>query len=83
MAECLMRETTTIGLRWRIDRRLKASRQTRRVETTYGPIRCKVAEVDGRIVNVSPEYDDCRRAAEEINVPLKDVMGAARAAARK
>ena len=79
-ADFLMKETTTIGLRWRIDNRLKADREIREFETTFGAVKFKVAGVGGRIINVSPEYDDCRRVARERNVPLKEVMEAARAA---
>jgi uncharacterized protein (DUF111 family) len=79
--ELLLRETTTIGLRWRLDNRLKATRTIREVETPYGTVRCKVAELDGKITNISPEYDDCKRAALEKNIPLKTIMETARAMA--
>ncbi len=72
--DLLLRETTTIGVRWRLDHRLKARRTIREVRTPYGPVRCKVAETD-RIVNVAPEYEDCRRIALERKIPLKEVMG--------
>lgn len=72
--ELLLKETTTIGLRWRLDNRLKARRTIREVETPYGKIRCKVAELDGGIVNIAPEYEDCKRAALENNIPLKEIM---------
>jgi uncharacterized protein (DUF111 family) len=79
--ELLLRETTTIGLRWRLDNRLKARRTIREVETPFGTIRCKVAEVDGGITNISPEYEDCKRVALEKNIPLKTIMETARTAA--
>ena len=37
----LLQETTTIGVRWRVDHRLKADRSMRTVETRYGPVRFK------------------------------------------
>lgn len=70
----LLRETTSIGLRWRVENRIKAYRAIREVQTPFGVIRCKVAEVGGKIVNVSPEYEDCKRAALEHHRPLKVVM---------
>jgi len=79
----LLRETTTIGLRWRIDDRIKATRSFKEVQTEFGPVTFKVAEAGGRIVNVAPEYDDCKRLALEQGVPLKDVMELARLAASK
>jgi uncharacterized protein (TIGR00299 family) protein len=79
--ELLLQETTTIGLRWRLDNRLKARRTMREVDTPFGVIRCKVASLDGKMTNITPEYDDCKRVALEKNVPLKTIMAAARAAA--
>jgi pyridinium-3,5-bisthiocarboxylic acid mononucleotide nickel chelatase len=70
----LLRETTSIGLRWRVDERLKAHRTIRDVQTPFGVIRCKVAQVDGVIINLAPEYEDCKRAALEHHLPLKVIM---------
>ena len=75
-----MRETTTIGLRWRIDNRIKAHRAIEEVLTLYGPVKVKIAQVDGSVINVTPEYEDCKRLALENKVPLKEIMERARAA---
>ncbi len=77
----LMRETTTIGLRWRIDNRIKARRSIREVQTKYGPVKVKVAEVSGGTLNATPEYEDCKRLALEKEIPLKELMEHARMAA--
>ncbi|MBM3299951.1 MAG: DUF111 family protein, partial [Deltaproteobacteria bacterium] len=79
----LLTETTTIGLRWRIDNRIKAARSLIEVETDFGRVKFKIAEVGGRTINVAPEYDDCKRLALEKGIPLKDVMEHARVAAVK
>jgi uncharacterized protein (DUF111 family) len=47
------------------------------VETPYGPIRVKVAHRNGEVLNASPEFDDCVRAAAAANRPVKDVQAAA------
>jgi len=73
-AEFLLQETTTIGLRWRVDHRLKADRSMRTVETRYGPVRFKVAHLGDQTVNISPEYEDCKRLALEKSLALRDVM---------
>lgn len=78
VAECIMRETTSIGLRWRTDNRLKTGRYVEKVETRFGPIRVKVAHLGDDAVNIVPEYDDCKRVAKEENIPLKEVMAEAR-----
>ena len=73
-SDILMRETTTIGLRWRVENRIMAQRQIRRIDTVHGPIHIKLARSNGRVINLTPEYDDCKRAALEKNIPLKNVM---------
>jgi len=80
-SELLLRETTTIGLRWRVDQRLKARRTIQEVQTRYGPVKIKVARLGNRIVNISPEYEDCKRLAQEQGIPLKEVMEEARCVA--
>ncbi|MGA7877542.1 MAG: nickel pincer cofactor biosynthesis protein LarC [Desulfoferrobacter sp.] len=77
-AETILRETTTIGLRWRLENRIKAQRKLIEVPTPYGMIRCKVATSGERVVNVSPEYEDCKKAAFEQNVPLKEIADSAK-----
>ncbi len=73
-AKIIFEETTTIGLRvTKVDERIEASRKSARVLTDYGEVKCKVSAYDGKIVSISPEYEDCRRLAEEKNVPLKAV----------
>jgi uncharacterized protein (TIGR00299 family) protein len=70
----LLRETTTLGLRWHEEEREKSDREILIEETKYGKIRFKLARWEGRIVNLSPEYDDCKRLALENRVPLKEVF---------
>ena len=73
-SDFLLRETTTIGLRWRIDNRIKAHRTIQVIQTQHGAINFKVAKIGHRTINVAPEYEDCKRAALESGVPLKQVM---------
>ncbi|HEV2417722.1 MAG TPA: nickel pincer cofactor biosynthesis protein LarC [Terriglobia bacterium] len=83
LARILFQETTTLGVRIHEARRITLEREAVSVETAYGLVRMKVARSEGRIVNNAPEYDDCRRIAEEKSVPLKEVMAAAQAAFHK
>ena len=73
-ADLLMQETTTIGLRWRVENRIMARRQIESIETRHGPIHVKLARNNGRIINLTPEYDDCKRVALDKRIPLKKVM---------
>jgi pyridinium-3,5-bisthiocarboxylic acid mononucleotide nickel chelatase len=80
LARLVFEQTTTIGLRIYQARRKVLMRQVVTVDSAYGPVNVKVAWLDGKVVNVSPEYDDCKRVAEARDVPLKQVMVAAQAA---
>jgi uncharacterized protein (TIGR00299 family) protein len=80
--EALFAETTTFGIRRRRVARLTLAREHVEVATAYGPLRVKVGRRDGRIVQASAEFEDCRRAAEAAGVPLQTVIDAAMAAWR-
>jgi uncharacterized protein (TIGR00299 family) protein len=77
LAELLFRETTTIGVRVQEVRRRILDRETMAVETPHGRVRVKVARLNGRVLNIAPEYEDCRRIAEEKHLPLKQVLAEA------
>jgi uncharacterized protein (TIGR00299 family) protein len=74
----LLRETTTLGLRWREEERSRTDREILSLQTRYGKIRFKLARWEGEIVNLSPEYDDCKRLALRKKVPLKEIFEEAR-----
>jgi uncharacterized protein (DUF111 family) len=75
LEEVLFRETTTIGLHWRIENKRSLRREFVEVFTTWGDVRIKVARwPSGKIANASPEYEDCRLLATLHSVPLKQVM---------
>ena len=78
MCDLIFRETTTLGVRYRTERREILTREFVTVETEYGPIRIKVSRArDGRVMNASPEFEDCRAAAERSGVGLRDTQTAA------
>jgi hypothetical protein len=75
LRDLLFRETTTIGLHWRIENKISLDREFAPVETKWGPVRMKVARwPSGEVANASPEYEDCRKVAAQHAVPLKQVM---------
>ena len=73
----IFRETTTIGVRYREMSRECLDREEVAVSTPLGPVRVKVARRDGRVLNASPEFEDCARIARERNVPVKEVQALA------
>jgi len=82
VAHRLFAESTAIGVRvFEVDR-VVLRREMRRVETRYGRIAVKVVtDPEGR-ETFSAEIDDCVRAARKHEVPLREVVRAAEAAAR-
>jgi hypothetical protein len=70
----LFSHTTTIGVRHQEMERERLDREVRTIETPVGPIRFKVASRAGRVLNASPEFDDCARAAGRHGIPIKDVQ---------
>jgi hypothetical protein len=80
--EVLFSETTTLGVRRQEWNRTVLDRELVPVETPYGAVGVKVGRRAGRVYNVQPEFEDCRRAATDRGVPLKEVLLAAAAAYR-
>jgi uncharacterized protein (TIGR00299 family) protein len=76
--ELLFAETTTLGVRAHQVERRALERRIVTVETQYGPIDVKVAQLNGHIVKEMPEYEQCREAARKADVPLRLVEEAAR-----
>ena len=74
----LLRETSTLGVRWRLCDRQVAQRSNDQVETPWGPVSRKLKLVDGVVVAAKPEYDDCARIAREHGVPIQQVIDTAR-----
>ena len=75
LRDLLFRETTTIGLHWRIENKLALAREFAEVNTAWGPVKIKIARwPSGDVANASPEYEDCRKLAAQHAVPLKQVM---------
>jgi uncharacterized protein (TIGR00299 family) protein len=80
LGEMLLVETTTLGVRsYEVERRA-LQRAIVTVTTPYGAIDIKEASMDGRLLRVMPEYEQCRRAALAAGVTLNEVEQAARQA---
>ena len=77
LAALLFAETTTIGIRYTLMQRKTLQRKFLSVKTEYGEVTVKVSTEAGRRLNFAPEYESCRRLAQESGAPLKEVMHAA------
>src|SRR5216684_1695148 len=74
LTRLIFAETTTLGVRRREEQRQTLSRRWETVDTTWGPVRIKIANMNGSLSNYAPEYEDCRTLAETQHVPLRTVM---------
>ncbi len=83
ITEFLLRETTTLGMRWREEERVRADREVLTLNTPHGKIRFKIAYWKGERVNLAPEYEDCKRIAINQGIPLKDIIEEAKKTAMK
>ena len=82
LTDHLLRHSTTFGVRITKADRVIAHRRTIEVRTAFGVARAKVKELGGEPVDVAPEYEDCRRLAQESGSDLRAVMRAVTDAAR-
>jgi pyridinium-3,5-bisthiocarboxylic acid mononucleotide nickel chelatase len=82
IVETIFQGTSTFGVRTYEVRRQKLQRVSQIVETSYGPISVKIGEWQGQVVQISPEYESCREAAQRSGAPLKEIYRAAEAQAR-
>ena len=80
LEDLLLRETSTLGIRIHHERRSCLDRTHTTVTTPYGDIRIKLGMRSGEVLNAAPEFEDCRAAAAQHNVPVKLVQQAAVAA---
>ena len=76
-SEMILRETSAFGVRRHTAERRKLRREFTTVTTPFGEVTVKLGRLDGRVVQASPEYESCKRLAEQANVPLKQVYDAA------
>jgi uncharacterized protein (TIGR00299 family) protein len=75
--EMMLRETSAFGVRRSSAERRKLRREFAAVKTPYGEVTIKVGKLNGKIVQAAPEFESCRKLAEEAKVPLKTIYEAA------
>ncbi len=80
LSAVVLRETSTLGVRTYVTRRVKCPRWQASVQTPWGHVRVKVKQV-GTDRRASPEYDDCVAISRQTGVPLAQVYRAAIVAA--
>jgi uncharacterized protein (DUF111 family) len=82
VALALLESTSALGVRMSRLERYELEREERRVEVAGGTVRVKLGLLDGRVVNVAPEHDDCAEVARSADRSVKSVWGEALARAQ-
>jgi len=72
--DTIFRETTSIGVRIHEVGRKKLTRETKEIDTVYGKIRIKISNRVDEILTATPEYEDCKKIAEDKKIPLKKII---------
>lgn len=74
LIEIILRETSTIGLRFYETKRKILERQIRTIHTEWGKVKVKSSKLNKNLKKITPEYEDCKKIADKFNVPLISVM---------
>jgi len=77
LAEVVLAETSTLGVRMREERRIELPRYTLEVQTEFGPVQVKVARLPGGAERAMPEYESVIEVAARASVAPRVVAAAA------
>ncbi len=78
LMDLIFTETTTFGARTYRAQRRALPRESVNVHTQFGDVRVKISRVNGHIRHATPEFEDCKKLAEEKHIPLQQVIDAAK-----
>ncbi|MCX5717632.1 MAG: nickel pincer cofactor biosynthesis protein LarC [Nitrospirae bacterium] len=74
LMKIIFEETTTIGLRFYEADRQTLKRETKEINTALGKVKVKISKLGSRIIKTIPEYEDCKKLAKKLHMPLIEVM---------
>jgi uncharacterized protein (DUF111 family) len=77
----LLTNTSTLGVRYRLMDRDILDREFIELQLRYGTVRCKLGKLDGEVVKIIPEYEDCRKIAKQQGLPISELYNEALRAA--
>ena len=80
--ELIVRETSSFGVRRHTAERRKLAREFASVQTPFGSVTVKLGRLDGEVVQAAPEFESCRKLADQAKLPLKAIYAAAIKAAK-
>jgi len=83
LAAVILKETTSLGVRYFETQRVTMQREVQTVPSKYGTVRVKTARLGKVLVKSAPEFEDCRKIAKETSLPLREIIDGARSLAGK
>ena len=79
----ILKETTSIGVRYYEAQRVTMNREINELPVKYGTVRMKTSRLGKALVKSSPEFEDCKKIAKETSLPLREIMNEVGRSARK
>lgn len=79
----ILKETSTLGVRMRPEKRRILPREIKTFLTPYGPVKVKIAYLANGEIKLKPEFDSCYECALKNNRPIQEVYLAAQSMARE
>ncbi len=79
-ANLIIHLTGSFGVRYHSWDRLTLQRRHETLQTPFGPIHAKIGSLNSKIITAKCEFDDVAAAAEQHNVPARQVLNAAQTA---
>ena len=72
--DIIIKETSTFGVRYNKYNRVKIDRQFTKLKTPYGDVSVKLGYYKGKLIKVTPEYEDCKKIAKNTEIPLNMLL---------
>ncbi len=82
-ANLLFEETSTLGVRYRLEKRLVLPWRSEEIVTRWGRALVKVCEYNDGSIRIAPEYESCRAIAFRTGIPIRQVVDEIMEKARK
>ncbi len=70
----ILRETSSIGLRYYETKRKIMEREMKYVNTEFGKVHFKISRLGNEIIKAVPEFEDCKKIARRLHIPLIEVL---------
>ena len=83
LAKLLLSQTSTFGVRYKLMDRDILDREFAEIQLLNDIVRCKVGMIDGKLIKIVPEYEDCKRIAKKNSLPIAEVFNEALTEANK